>query len=351
MGTVRLELKWTGAGLLIIISAVIALLYNSFGGIPLIAVNNPTALVRGTGLPDEDGIHLVGLDAARTFFEEGRGAIVDARTPEQYDEGHIPGAFSCYVYELETYLPPLLEKLTLETPLLIYCTGADCEDSQFLAQTMQELGFKRIYIYEGGFDGWRNAGLEVETGSTHESGTSREMTVKYAVDFGRYIPVWAWIAGEFALLGYGLLVLGLVLTGRQTGLLTGISLRLVGVVFILASLHKIVSPEQFAAVVDNYRILPPWLVNIPAIIMPWLELIAGIILLSGRCRGQSALVLAGLTLVFILAISYNMARGVEFDCGCFGSGHTPPWRVLLRDVGLLLCCIPALIVRKAAQNA
>ena len=339
--------------LLVAVSGAVGLLYNVFGGIPLIAVNNPTELVQGIGLPDNDGVHLVGLDAVRTFYLEQRGIVLDARTPEQYAAGHIPGALSCYVYELETYLPPILEKVTTDRPLLIYCTGEDCEDSRFLAQTMQELGFSRIYVFEGGYDGWVSAGMEVTAAADGEAGGGAELTVKYAVDFGRYLPVWLWMAGELALLGFGLWILIPLTGGRERMLVYGVAPRLVGLVFVLASLHKIVSPEQFAAVVDNYQILPHWLVNIPAVVMPWVELICGLLLLAGRFRSQSSLVLAGLTLVFIVAISFNMARGVEFDCGCFGSGHTPPWRVLMRDIGLLLCCLPAMVRRHnpSAQNS
>jgi len=338
-----LELKLAGALMLVVVSAVAGLIFNLFGGIPLIAVGNSSVLVQGIGLPDEDGTHLVGLDAARAFYLERGGTVIDARPPELYRQGHIPGALNCYVYELETYLPPLLEKLALDEPLMIYCAGEDCEDSRFLAQTLQELGFRRMFVFEGGFSGWQGAGMNVETGSGEGSGTEKGVTVKHAVDFGRYIPGWLWLAGEMILLTFGLCVLVLLLSGRQASAAYGPALRLVGAVFLLASLHKISSPQQFAAVVDNYQILPSWMVNIPAVIMPWIELICGALLISGRCRGQSALVLAGLTLIFILAISFNIARGVEFDCGCFGSGHTPPWRVLLRDVGLLLCCLPALV--------
>ena len=55
--------------------------------------------------------------------------------------------------------------------------------------------------------------------------------------------------------------------------------RIVGLVFVAASLYKIASPAEFARIIDNYRILPGIMVNLAAVVMPWLELFAGALLL------------------------------------------------------------------------
>ncbi|MBW7996428.1 MAG: hypothetical protein FVQ81_07670 [Candidatus Glassbacteria bacterium] len=352
MADFRLQLRWRSALLLVLAAIVTGLIYNGFGGIALVAPQDTARRALGTGLPVEDGIHLVGLDAARQFIDQAQGPVVDARSPEQYGEGHISGAVNCYVYELETYLPPLLERVALDDPMMIYCAGADCEDSRFLAQTMQELGFKRLYVYEGGFENWKQAGLAIGTGTDSTQPAATGSGVRQAADFSRYVPAWLWLAGELALLAFGVWILVLLKRGDTDSFAPGLALRVVGLVFVLASLYKIVSPAQFARIVDNYQILPPATVNFTAIVLPWLELISGLLLLAGLVRGGASLVLAGLTLVFIAAISFNLIRGVEFDCGCFGSGHTPPWRILLRDAGLLLCCLPGLrnLGTAGAQN-
>ena len=118
--------------------------------------------------------------------------------------------------------------------------------------------------------------------------------------------------------------------------------RFVGLMFIAASLHKIAAAQEFGRVIENYRIVPWFAINLLALVLPWIELICGLLLVSGILRPAASLIVLGLTAVFILAVGFNMLRGLEFDCGCFGSVHTPPWRILVRDAGLFLLCLPGL---------
>ena len=94
---------------------------------------------------------------------------------------------------------------------------------------------------------------------------------------------------------------------------------IVGGFFVYASLDKIAHPADFAKIVHNYRILPGSLINIFAVILPWLELLCGMALIIGtRVSGASAIVV-GLTVVFIVAVISAMARGIKTDCGCFST--------------------------------
>jgi len=331
--------------LLVAAAAAAGIAFNLAGGIPLVAP--PRVILpdesRGEELPDQDGLHMVGLEAARRFIDEGLGTVVDARSPEQYAAGHLPGAIDCHAYELEVYLPKLLELAPLDRPLLLYCNGEDCEDSRFLAQTLDELGYRRLYIYEGGFSQWSALGLPVDGSAPGAPAQGARLTLKRALDFSRYIPDWVWHLGEILLLATGLFVLMLVVGGRTEAPVLVAAARLAGVIFVLAALHKIASPAQFARIVDNYRLLAPGLVNLAAIILPWIELTGGLVILTCPWRNAASLVLFCLTALFIVAITINLLRGIEFDCGCFGSGHIAAWRVLLRDVGLLFCCLGGIV--------
>ena len=111
----------------------------------------------------------------------------------------------------------------------------------------------------------------------------------------------------------------------------------VGVLFIYASLHKIIDPCTFAYAVENYEVLPfQFLINSTAVYLPFLELICGTaLLLNTRTRGASLLITM-MTLIFIIAISINMILGKSFDCGCF-SPYVPdyvknPENLLVRDI-------------------
>jgi len=76
---------------------------------------------------------------------------------------------------------------------------------------------------------------------------------------------------------------------------------------------------QFAAALDNYRILPGALVTPVAWMLPVLETVAAIGLLVPASRGEACLLMAALLATFSAAIAINLARGRrEIDCGCFG---------------------------------
>jgi uncharacterized membrane protein len=76
---------------------------------------------------------------------------------------------------------------------------------------------------------------------------------------------------------------------------------------------------QFAAAVENYRILPRVLVAPAASMIPALEALAAMGLLVPATRAGASLLMAVLLAIFSAAIAINLARGRrEIDCGCFG---------------------------------
>jgi uncharacterized membrane protein YphA (DoxX/SURF4 family) len=117
-----------------------------------------------------------------------------------------------------------------------------------------------------------------------------------------------------------------------------------GGIFIYASLDKIAHPHEFAKIIDNYAILPDLLVTLPALVLPWLELIAGLCLVAGFWRRSSALWLSLLLLVFILALGVNAWRGIDLNCGCFSTSAADTesaYVLIFRD---LLLLIPGLVI-------
>ena len=92
-------------------------------------------------------------------------------------------------------------------------------------------------------------------------------------------------------------------------------------VFVGAALPKIAAPDLFALAVHNYQILPPWGVNALALFLPWLELVIGICLGLGFWSRASALVMTGLMIVFMIALTSAAARGLSISCGCFEVGE------------------------------
>jgi putative oxidoreductase len=116
-----------------------------------------------------------------------------------------------------------------------------------------------------------------------------------------------------------------------------------GAIFLLACWHKLVEPEAFAIDIATYQILPLAVINPMAIVLPWVELVAGIMLIVGFRTRAAALLVGGMMAVFLAAISIALAKGLNMSCGCFasqGAAEDPiSWRTIVRDSGWLLLAL------------
>lgn len=112
---------------------------------------------------------------------------------------------------------------------------------------------------------------------------------------------------------------------------------LLGFVFIFAGIEKIVAPEIFAISIEAYKLVPVSVVNIVALVLPWLELLCGIFLIGGVYIASSTLLTSSMLIVFIFAILSAMVRQLKIDCGCFGEQYSSPvgWSKVFEDIGLL----------------
>jgi len=109
-----------------------------------------------------------------------------------------------------------------------------------------------------------------------------------------------------------------------------------GATFIYASYSKILAPAAFAKIIYGYDLFPATLINLLAIILPFVELIAGMALIFGFYPRSAVLIVNVLLLAFIFSLSINIIRGHEFDCGCFvinaDSQSTFSGPLLIRDL-------------------
>ncbi|NOX34020.1 MAG: DoxX family membrane protein [Deltaproteobacteria bacterium] len=113
-----------------------------------------------------------------------------------------------------------------------------------------------------------------------------------------------------------------------------------GITFIYASYHKIADPARFAKTLYGYAIFPGFSINILAITIPFIELVAGFSLIFGLYPRPALLIINILLSGFILIIGFNLLRGHNFDCGCFSfssnSGVLSNINLLIRDFLLLV---------------
>ncbi len=95
---------------------------------------------------------------------------------------------------------------------------------------------------------------------------------------------------------------------------------LLGIVFIWAALGKMVGPQDFLANLFEYRLpLPEFSLRFAAVTLPWLELVFGLSLLTGFWPESTLGVILMLMMVFLIATGQAWVRGLEIDCGCFGT--------------------------------
>ena len=92
-----------------------------------------------------------------------------------------------------------------------------------------------------------------------------------------------------------------------------------GLLFIYAGIEKISDPAAFSNAIYNYKLLPFSLVNFFAITLPWIELSAGLLLLFGVYVKENSSIVAALLIIFFIAIAISLARGLNIECGCFGT--------------------------------
>ena len=95
----------------------------------------------------------------------------------------------------------------------------------------------------------------------------------------------------------------------------------------------------FAMAIDSYRLLPLWMVEWMARILPWMELALGTWLILGAGLRWAGAATSALLLFFIGAMWRAKMLGLEINCGCFGNNEKLGTLTLLRDSSLLLLAL------------
>lgn len=94
---------------------------------------------------------------------------------------------------------------------------------------------------------------------------------------------------------------------------------ILGFVFVYSAITKIIDTPGFSDSISNYKLLPDFIINFFAIVLPWIELTAGLLLLLGISVKENAFIINFLLVVFLIAITINLIRGLDINCGCFGT--------------------------------
>jgi rhodanese-related sulfurtransferase len=108
----------------------------------------------------------VGLAQVKELYD-GKGAvIVDARSAADFARGHIAGALEAPLQQARTTPSrPLPGRIAKDATIVAYCNGFSCHDSMELGKLLMRAGYGQVYVYEGGFPEWRDAGYPTAAGA------------------------------------------------------------------------------------------------------------------------------------------------------------------------------------------
>jgi rhodanese-related sulfurtransferase len=104
----------------------------------------------------------LGLIQVKELYDRHEALLVDARNGTAFAAGHITGAYSLPVGEAEAQSGRFREQVPLSSPIVAYCNGYDCHDSMELGEKLLGWGYGTVYVFEGGYPEWREAGYPTE---------------------------------------------------------------------------------------------------------------------------------------------------------------------------------------------
>lgn len=145
-----------------ILGAGIGLAYNALSpkGVPVTGGTKARLAQQGT--------RMMTLDEVRYYLNQPGTLLVDARSAEEYELGHIPGALSLPLDTFDSAYPKVSPAIVKSKLLIIYCSGGSCGTSEELAKKLTQVGVgKDLAIFTDGLPGWMRAKLPVKSGTAN----------------------------------------------------------------------------------------------------------------------------------------------------------------------------------------
>jgi len=170
--------KWTGVGRILLVNSAIILLSACIGiGLNRAFVAGPQESVYSYsnegGKPQFKPFEasdappvpeMVWLQDVRKIIDSKSMIPVDGRSEPDYENGHLPGAFSLSVAAFDKRFQEFSTRYPKDGAYLIYCSSGQCGLSRQLASLLQQKGYHKLKIYLAGYNDWFLAGNPVEKG-------------------------------------------------------------------------------------------------------------------------------------------------------------------------------------------
>jgi len=105
----------------------------------------------------------ISLKEAYGKFNDPGTIFLDAREPEDYQAAHIRGAINLPFEQIDQYWPDVEPQLPKAGPIVIYCSGAECESSLHEGRFLKSQGYENLFVFFGGWAEWANHGFPVDS--------------------------------------------------------------------------------------------------------------------------------------------------------------------------------------------
>jgi rhodanese-related sulfurtransferase len=106
----------------------------------------------------------VPLSEVRKIVASKSMVLLDGRSQSEYENGHLPGAFSLGVADFDKRFPEFAAQHSKDGIYLIYCGSGQCGLSRQLAGLLRKKGYDNTKLYLAGYNEWFLAGNPIEKG-------------------------------------------------------------------------------------------------------------------------------------------------------------------------------------------
>ena len=169
-----------GGLIIVLVAAAVGLTHNAVRGnsLPLIQRVNPTgAIAHKFGDPGQAGAGNAVVDEAlregtvtadqlKELIDGRLAVVIDARSAEEFAEGHVAGAINIPYDHIPEHVDRLFQEVPMDALLVCYCQGPDCDFSDLLSTELKIIGYPKVVLFRGGWEHWKDAGYPIESTET-----------------------------------------------------------------------------------------------------------------------------------------------------------------------------------------
>lgn len=153
---------------LILLRALVIQILGIGAGLIYTVIFSEGLLLGEVEIPEkQDDITYVSLEALQNAIQsKSKILLVDGRSESAYHRGHILGAVNIPYIQRDYFSEQLLSDVARETPIIVYCSGKNCNTSVELTKFLsQKFGFIHVRVFEGGWEEWVKSDNPIQKGS------------------------------------------------------------------------------------------------------------------------------------------------------------------------------------------